>query len=120
MKSFIFNYTDIITQSVTRDLGLSVSREIRQVVLSDLEKIVSERLPMEGGIQHLGYRIACLTMINSCKGEGSIKVEELRTEIEAVPNKADQAFLYAHVARYLNRTSDKSEFIDLAIKNGEH
>lgn len=36
-----------------------------------------------------------------------------------MPNKADQAFLYAHVARYLNRTSDKSEFIDLAIKKTE-
>lgn len=118
-EGFILNYTDIITQSIHRDMGRSVSREIQQVVLRGLEDIVKKRLPLKGGIQHNGYRIACMAIINSCKSGGKIKVTELKAEIEAIPNKADQAFLYAHVAPYLSKSSEKSEFIELAIRKTE-
>ena len=118
-EGFIFNYTDILSRSIKRDTGKTLSRELHKVLFDRLEDIVTKRLPMTDGIQHNGYRIACKAMIDGSRGGGIDSGAGLKAEIESVHNKADQAFLYAHVANYLKRTSEKAEFIDLAVQKTE-
>lgn len=118
-EGFIFNYTDIISRSIKRDMGKTLSRELHKVLFDRLDNIVSERLPMKDGIQHVGYRIACKAMICGNRNGGIDNATKLKHEIENIPNKADQAFLYAHVAKYLKRTYEKMEFIELAIQKTE-
>lgn len=115
-EAFIFNQTDIITRSISQNVGRKVSREIQRVILGKLEDIVKERLPMVGGIQHDGYLIACMAMIDAKKTDGNMDAASYKSKIEAVKNRADQAFLYAHVACYIKRTAEKSEFMDLALQ----
>ncbi len=114
---FVFSMTEILTKSIKSNLGKLLSRESINALLSELEKIVNERLPMVGGIQHDGYKIACLIMIEEVKG--SLDVRKRKTDIDSIGNKADQAFLYAHMACHLKRTDDKSEFIDQAVLKTE-
>lgn len=116
---FIFNYTNIITQSVKNNYGQKLSREIQRVLLDNLESLVTKRLPMPGGIQHNGYLIACKTMIQGSRQNGTIDIDGLKAQIEAVPNIADQAFIYALTANYLKKRADRIEFIDLAVQKTE-
>ena len=116
---FIFTLTSTVTQSIKRNLGSKLSREMQRVLWDDLIQVVNNRLPMEGGIQHDGYKIACLQMIEGTKINGTINVEQLKRDIEVIDNNADQAFLYAHLANYLKRTADKNDFIDLAVSKTE-
>ena len=118
-ENFIFDQTDFITRSISQNVGRKVSREIQKVVLGKLADIVKRRLPMKNGIQHNGYLISCLAMIEGKKPEGNMDAAALKSKIEAVGNKADQAFLYAHVAGYLKKTAEKNEFIELALKKTE-
>lgn len=118
-EGFIFNYTDILSRSIKRDTGKTLSRELHKVLFDRLEDIVKNRLPMVDGIQHNGYRIACKAMIDGSRGSGIENGAGLKAEIESVDNKADQAFLYAHVASYLKRSYEKAEFIDLAVQKTE-
>lgn len=116
---FIFNYTDVITRSIKSNRGNKLSREMQRVLLDSLQDIVNRRLPMVGGIQHEGYKIACTAMIEDCRAGGNVDAEALKIRIEGVKNRADQAFLYALVAGNLKRTAEKSEFIDLALEKAE-
>ena len=118
-EGFIFNYTDVIARSIKRDTGKTLSRELHKVLFDRLEDIVMKRLPMKDGIQHNGYRIACKAMIDGSRSSGIESGAGLKAEIESVDNKADQAFLYAHVASYLKRAYEKAEFIDLAVQKTE-
>ena len=118
-EGFIFNYTDVIARSIKRDIGKTLSRELHKVLFDRLEAIVMKRLPMKDGIQHNGYRIACKAMIDGSRSGGIESGAGLKAEIESVNNRADQAFLYAHVANYLKRAYEKAEFIDLAVKKTE-
>lgn len=74
---------------------------------------------MPGGIQHNGYLIACKTMIQGSRQNGTIDIDGLKAQIEAVPNIADQAFIYALTANYLKKRADRTEFIDLAVQKTE-
>lgn len=116
---FIFNYTDVITRSIKSNIGSKLSREMQRVLLDSLQDIVNRRLPMTGGIQHEGYKIACTAMIEGSRAGGNVDAAALKTRIEGVKNRADQAFLYALVAGNLKRTAEKSEFIDLALEKAE-
>ena len=115
---FIFSYTNIITSAIKHNLGSKLSREIQKVLLDKLEDIVTTRLPMTDCIQHDGYKIACLTMIAWSRGE-SIVVDKLKAQIEGIKNTADQAFLYALLANYLKKVSEKTDFIELALQKTE-
>ena len=118
-EAFIFNQTDIITKTISQNVGRKLSREIQRAVLTKLEDIVKRKLPMKNGIQHQGYLIACMAMIEAKKPDGNMDVAAFRSKIEAVPNLADQAFLYAHVASYLKRTVERAEFMEEAVKKTE-
>lgn len=118
-ENFIFDYTDIIAKAIKRDSNRTLSREIQNVLWNNLNKVVLERLPMKGGIQHDGYRIACKAIIDGSRSGGITNSNGLKSEIESIPNVADQAFLYAHVAGYLKKVSERAEFIDLAVQKTE-
>ncbi len=116
---FIFETIDTMSKSIDNNLGRELSREQQRVLWDDMTELVEECLPMAGGIQHNGYKIACLAMINGTRSDGSIDVEQVKKDIEAIGNKADQAFLYAHVSNYLKKAAEKADFIELAVRKTE-
>lgn len=118
-EEFIFSQTYFITRTIGQNVGKKISREIQRVMLDKLELIVKDKFPMKNGIQHDGYLIACQAMIYGKKPDGNMDAAAFKTKIDAVPNLADQAFLYAHVASYLKKTVERSEFIDQAVKKTE-
>lgn len=115
-EGFVFSYTDIISEAISKNVQTRLSREQQRVLFDKLEEVVKRKLPMIDGIQHRGYLISCMAMINGRRSNCRNKSEDLIKEIEAVPNLADQAFLYAHVAEYLPKAGEKAEFIEKAVK----
>lgn len=113
---FIFNYTDIVTDAISKNIQSRLSREQQNVLYNKLEEVVKNRVPMKGGIKHKGYQIACLAMINGRKSGSKNKADELIKEIESIPNKADRAFLYAHVSAFLSTVAEKSDFLERAVR----
>ncbi len=113
---FVYSMTDTVSDAITRNAQTKLSREQQKVLFNKLEEVVKRRLPMEGGIQHRGYLIVCMAMINGRRSGSKNKAEDLIKEIEAVPNLADQAFLYANVAGFLSKAGEKAEFIERAVK----
>lgn len=116
---FIFTLTDTMTKAIKQNLGNKLTREMQRALWNEIADVVNEQLPMVGGIQHDGYKIACMAMIEGSKLGGKLDAEQLKHEIEAIGNHADQAFLYAHVACYMPNTTQKSEFIELAVQKTE-
>lgn len=117
--NFIFQLTDTMTKSIQQNLGSKLTREMQRALWSEMETVIQNRLPMDGGIQHDGYLIACQTMIDGTRPGSKVDPEKLKQDIEAIGNKADQAFLYAHVAYYMPNTTWKMAFIDLAVQKTE-
>lgn len=113
---FVYSMTDTVSESISNNAQTKLSREQQKVLFNKLEEVVKCRLPLEGGIQHRGYLIVCLAMINGRRTGSKNNAEELIKEIEAVPNMADQAFLFANVAGFLTKTGEKAEFIERAVK----
>lgn len=116
---FIFTLTDTMTKAIKQNLGNNLTREMQRALWSEMVDVVKEQLPMTGGIQHDGYKIACLAMIEGSRPGGKLIADQIKQEIEAVGNRADQAFLYAHVACYMPNTAQRSEFIELAVQKAE-
>ena len=116
---FIFALTDTMTKAIKQNLGNKLTREMQRALWSEMIDVVKDQLPMTGGIQHDGYKIACLAMINGSKPGGKLIADQIKQEIEAIGNRADQAFLYAHVACYMPNTAQRSEFIELALQKAE-
>lgn len=116
---FIFTLTDTMTKAIKQNLGNNLTREMQRALWSEMVDVVKEQLPMTGGIQHDGYKIACLAMIDGSIPGGKLIADQIKQEIEAVGNRADQAFLYAHVACYMPNTAQRNEFIELAVQKAE-
>lgn len=116
---FIFALTDTMTKAIKQNLANKLTREMQRALWSEMIDVVKDQLPMTGGIQHDGYKIACLAMINGSKPGGKLIADQIKQEIEAIGNRADQAFLYAHVACYMPNTAQRSEFIELALQKAE-
>lgn len=116
---FIFALTDTMTKAIKQNLGNKLTREMQRALWSEMADVVKDRLPMVGGIQHNGYKIACLAMIDSSKPGGKLIGDQIKQEIEDIGNRADQAFLYAHMACYMPNTAQRSEFIELAMQKAE-
>lgn len=116
---FIFTLTDTMTKAIKQNIGNNLTREMQRALWSEMVDVVKEQLPMTGGIQHDGYKIACLAMIDGSRPGGKLIADQIKQEIEAVGNRADQAFLYAHVACYMPNTAQRSEFIELAVQKAE-
>lgn len=116
---FIFTLTDTMTKAIKQNLGNKLTREMQRALWSEMADVVKDRLPMAGGIQHDGYKIACLALIDSSKPGGKLIADQIKQEIEDIGNRADQAFLYAHMACYMPNTAQRSEFIELAVQKAE-
>lgn len=116
---FVFSLTDTMSKAIKQNLGNKLTREMQRALWNEMADVVSERLPMEGGIRHDGYKIACMAMIEGSRPGGKLDDNRLKREIEAIGNRADQAFLYAHVACYMPSTGLKKEFIELAVQKTE-
>lgn len=116
---FIFNLTKTMTKAINHNLGNKLTREMQRALWSEMADVVNNQLPIAGGIQHNGYKIACEVMIDGSKPGSKLDVNQIKQEIEAIGNRADQAFLYAHVACYMPNIAQRSEFIELAVKKTE-
>ncbi len=116
---FIFNLTKTMTKAINHNLGNKLTREMQRALWSEMADVVNDQLPIAGGIQHNGYKIACEVMIDGSKPGSKLDVNQIKQEIEAIGNRADQAFLYAHVACYMPNIAQRSEFIELAVKKTE-
>lgn len=116
---FIFTITDTMIKSIKQNIGNKLTREMQRALWSEIADVVNDQLPMSGGIQHDGYKIACMAMIDGSKPGGKLDADQLKQKIEAIGNRADQAFLYAHVACYMSSTAQRSEFIELAVQKTE-
>ena len=118
-EGFVFEQTEFITRTLEQYVGHNLSREIQRVLFSKLDTVICKRLPMDGGIKHQGYLIACQAMIEGKRPNGNIDAKSFRAKIDAVNNDADQAFLYAHVASYLKKAAERAEFMELALQKTE-
>lgn len=116
---FIFTLTGTMTKAIKQNLGNKLTREMQRALWSEMVEVVKDQLPMAGGIQHDGYKIACIAMIDGTRPDGKLIADQIKQEIEAIGNRADQAFLYAHVACYMPNTAQRSEFIELALQKAE-
>lgn len=117
----IYANVDTICQSIIQRKNKSLSTEQRKSILQDLENIVNNVLPTRMGIQHDGYKLACLIAIKSAMSmlNDRTSIENLKKDIDAIPNKADQAFLNFIAAQYLTRDADKRMMIDRGIDNSK-
>lgn len=113
---FIFTLTDTMTKAIKQNIGNKLTREMQRALWSEMADVVNARLPMKGGIQHDGYKIACMAMIDGSKPGAKLDAGQTKQKIESIGNRADQAFLYAHMACYMPNTAQKSEFIELAVQ----
>lgn len=97
-----------------------LSTEQKNTVVKEIERIVEEKLPSSDGIQHEGYKIACLAALHHSKCEFSPKDKKYwEEEIDKVSNKADKAFLYLQIAPYFQRKSDKERYFEKGISEAE-
>ncbi len=113
---FIFTLTDTMTKAIKQNNGNKLTREMQRALWSEMADVVNAQLPMVGGIQHDGYKIACMAMIDGSKPGTKLDAGQTKQKIESIENRADQAFLYAHMACYMSNTAQKSEFIELAVQ----
>lgn len=97
-----------------------LSTEQKNTVVKEMERIVAEKLPTPNGIQHEGYKIACLAALRHSVSEFSSKDNPVwMDEIKKVNNKADKAFLYLQIAPYFQRKTDKESFFRKGIDMAE-
>lgn len=93
-----------------------LSIEQRKTVFKRLEQVVNDNLPTSKGIQHEGYKIACLAALKYVNGNfGGDQKAYWEAEIARITNKADRAFLFLQIAPYFNRKQDKVEFFQKGI-----
>lgn len=97
-----------------------LSTEQKNTVVKEIERIVEEKLPSIDGIQHEGYKIACLAALRHSKCEFSPKDKNYwEAEINKVNNKADKSFLYFQIAPYFQRKPDKERYFEKGISEAE-
>ena len=93
-----------------------LSCEQKNAIVKRLEKIVDDHLPTAKGIQHDGYKIACLATIKYVNGDfGTDQKAYWETEINKITNSADRSFLFLQIAPYFKKKQDKTEFFQKGI-----
>ncbi len=116
-----FHVVNIIAKSL-RDgkPKRALSTEQKDTVVKEIERIVNDKLPTREGIQHDGYKIACLAALRHSKSKFSNReCDEWLDAIEKIDNLADKAFLYLQTAPYFQKKSDKENFFKKGIKVAE-
>ena len=112
-----FQTANIVAKSIREGKPKQVlSTEQKSTVIKDMVRIISEKLPTKNGIQHNGYKTACLATLEHATTEFSNKdISKWDEEISKIDNKADQAFLYFQMAPYFQRRGDKEHFFQKGI-----
>lgn len=117
-----FNVIDIICKSlkITNQKNTVLSTEQKNTVIADAERIVNKNLPTKYGIRHDGYKIACQAALANTKKNFTSNDKQLwQNKINAINNKADQAFLYFLIAPYFSKRTDQLEFFKDGINISE-
>lgn len=97
----VFSWIAVICQAMSdRQARTAYSQEQRLTVAARLTDI-AQRFPFEGGIQHLGYRIAALAQIGRITDTLVPDWSALVAEAKKVPNKSDVAFVLSVIAECL-------------------
>lgn len=97
-----------------------LSTEQKNTIVKEIERIVMEKLPTSTGIQHEGYKIACLAALQYSKSEfSSNENAQWMQKIDQINNKADKAFLYFQIAPYFQRKNDKETYFEKGIEIAE-
>lgn len=118
----IFNTVDIIARSLKQSNShiKPLSTPQKNQISADLLKIIDSKLPTTNGIQHEGYKIACLGALEHANGDIPTNGKfEWEKKIDSIDNIADRAFLYFFIAPYMSRKNDKNEFFSKGIKIAE-
>ena len=93
-----------------------LSIEQKKAIVKRLEKIIDDNLPTAKGIQHDGYKIACLATLKYSNGDfGTDQKTYWETEIGKITNNADRSFLFLQIAPYFKKKQDKEEFFQKGI-----
>jgi hypothetical protein len=104
--SLIFGVVMDLARSLTADLNRPrLQRNVVLDTLNTLESIVKTALPDRRNIQHNGYLIICLGLIQAARSkitrDSQIQVtnrwEQLYTEARSIPNIADRAVVTAYI-----------------------
>lgn len=74
------------------------SREQKSEIIRRLEEIIKNKLPSPKYITHEGFKIIALAQLFVVKTKSELEWKDLIAQIEKIPNKADQAFVYCTVA----------------------
>lgn len=97
-----------------------LSSNQKNAIVNEIERIVNEKLPTRFGIQHDGYKIACLAALRHSKSEFSNKDSKTWFDaIDRIDNKADKAFLFLQIAPYFQKKGDKEVFFEKGIELAE-
>lgn len=115
---FIFNYVEIIAQGIKENIGNRLSREQRNFIFDKLEETVNKKLPIAGGIQHNGYKIACQAAIQGCKNTSN-DWDAFKIQIESINNISDQSFLYSYVSHYIKKANQRTDFLNNSVTKAE-
>lgn len=112
-----YQLTTIISRSLREGKPKhTLSLEQKRTIINRLEQVVGDNLPTTKGIQHDGYKIACLATLKYVNGDFlSDQKTYWETEIEKIGNKADRAFLFLQIAPYFKKKQDKTEFFQKGI-----
>lgn len=98
----------------------ALSTEQKNTVVKEIERIVNEKLPSRYGIQHDGYKIACLAALRHSRSEFSNNDSKTWFDaIDSIDNKADKAFLFLQIAPYFQKKGDKEVFFEKGIELAE-
>lgn len=119
--NLIFNYVGVICECIKENKKKLLSREHSVYLLEKLRDLVEEKLPIESGFGHDGYKVACRAVINSYL-MSPIKNEywdKVKVEIEGIHNKADQSFLYIYLSHYVNKVDKRHEFLNLGFQKAK-
>ena len=93
-----------------------LSIEQKKTIVNRLTQIVEVKLPTAKGIQHDGYKIACLAALKYVNGDfGSDQKTYWETEVGRITNNADRAFLFLQIAPYFKKKQDKAAFFQKGI-----
>lgn len=96
-------------------------RTISQTQITDIAKnirsIAEKKFPAPSGISHDGYKVACNIATHEILNRSTARNlwEDIDNQIQSIPNKTDQAFLYFYSIQYISRKPQQIDF----LKKGE-
>ena len=112
-----------IVDTIARSLRSSnktispLSSQQKKVILETTTTIAEKKLPASGGIQHDGYKIACLAVLEYASHRfQTAQKASWKNKIESIDNRADRAFLYFYIAPFFAKYTDKEDFLRKGIE----